>query len=283
MKLSKYNLVTQDNGTFFVCNTYTGAVFKIDEATANFISNEQIEKLSSDDIQQFIKQGIVIEDDWDEFGILLYQHNLRKFHPNILSLTILLTSDCNFRCTYCFEGLEKEQIYLSDDIKQGIHEFILQNTTHNPNITHIALTLFGGEPLMKFERNFDFLRSIKAIYEDRQLTFSTTLVTNGSLINDARLDMLHELNCTMIQITLDGVPEIHNSRRVGINGAKTFDAVVSGIKKVVKHPNLSNPVIRINIDRTNLDSTFELLEYLKEQSLNCCCKELVLKAWRNTA
>lgn len=270
MKFSEYNVVVEDGNTFYVCNTFTGAVFEIDEDLARNINAKDLSKLSDVDIAQFTKGGVVIDDRLDEYSTLLYQHNLSKYHPSILSLTILLTSDCNFRCTYCFEGLDKPQIYLSDEVKDGIFNFVNTTLCSDLSIRGVAVTLFGGEPLMHFEQSYDFLHRLKELCAELNRGFKTDLVTNGSLINQNRLEMLKELNCSSIQITLDGIPEVHNIRRVGQNGASTFDSVIAGIKKVCAYPHLKNPVIRINVDRTNVETTFELLEYLFSEHLNCC-------------
>ena len=54
------------------------------------------------------------------------------------------------------------------------------------------------------------------------------------------------------------------------NGKGSFYKVISGIKKIVGYNDFPNPVIRINIDKTNLKKTFELLEFLKYENLTDC-------------
>ncbi len=91
------------------------------------------------------------------------------------------------------------------------------------------------------------------------------VITNGSLINDKILAQLKELNCSNIQITLDGVESIHNSRRMFKNGKSSFREVVKGIKIVNDYKKFPKPIIRINIDKTNLRKTYELLEFLNKE------------------
>lgn len=82
--------------------------------------------------------------------------------------------------------------------------------------------------------------------------------------------MLKKYNCQYIQITLDGIKEIHDKRRIDTKGNGSFDSTLNGIKLVAADAELPKPIIRINIDRTNINATLELLEYLDKENLNCC-------------
>ena len=181
-----------------------------------------------------------------------------------------MTMDCNFRCIYCFEGLEKEKIYINDTIRTRVFKFIENILNENKNINVVSITLFGGEPLMKFEDNYTFFRKIKNLCIEKEKTFITSIVTNGSLITNSRLEFLKEINCQTIQITLDGEKDSHNKRRIDCTQNGTFEKVIEGIKKVLEYDGLNNPVIRINIDKENVSSIKNLIKYLHEQNLNKC-------------
>ena len=102
------------------------------------------------------------------------------------------------------------------------------------------------------------------------IVFVTTLITNGILINEYVMNKLIEYNCQTIQITLDGLKEIHDSRRKYKDGRGSFDEVLNGIRMIYNNAKLNNPVIRINIDKTNIDEVKRLLVYLSEEKLNGC-------------
>lgn len=270
MKYSFYNILVNDEDDIYLANTFSGAVFKIDRPLSQLITQGNIDDLSSEDYESFKKTDVIIGDEIEELRVLSYRQNTAKFHSTILSLTILLTSDCNFRCTYCFEGLEKKATYLSETTKNRIFKFIQMTLGNDSNIQTVSITLFGGEPLMKFECSYDFLSKIQNLCAEKNKKFVTSIVTNGALITESRLEKLNNLNCSMIQITLDGTKEIHDKRRMDSYGNGTFETVANGIRKVIKYGKLGFPVIRINIDRTNLDSTFELLNYLARESFTQC-------------
>ena len=103
-----------------------------------------------------------------------------------------------------------------------------------------------------------------------EIEFSTYIVTNGTLLKKSYLEKLKQYNCQYIQITLDGIKAIHDQRRIGIKGEGSFEETLRGIHLVTADEDLNNPIIRINIDKSNLDETINLLNFLKEESLECC-------------
>lgn len=270
MKFSKYNVFYEHGDNFLLVNTRTGAMFTLDGELKQKIESGDVSCISEDVVKEYIKTGIVIDDSFNEYNFLKYSTDKEKFNNNILSLTILMTRNCNFKCTYCFEGLNKKSDSLKPKTKEAIFKFINNVFNENKNIKFLSITLFGGEPLLSFYNNFQWLLDIKKLCMEKEKEFSTMVITNGSLITEKILKSLKELNCHNIQITLDGIAAIHDSRRMFKNGKGSFYKVISGIKKIVGYNDFPNPVIRINIDKTNLKKTFELLEFLKYENLTDC-------------
>jgi uncharacterized protein len=275
MKFSNYNLIIDDNSLpvskYLLCNTISGETFLIGERLKSIIDNKELSKLNEGEVKNFISSGVILEnDEVDEALIQQYFHEKEKYTNDVLNLTILLTMACNLRCVYCYEaaGISSNE-FLSDETRNNIFEFI-KSQTEARRSKHVALWLFGGEPLLNFENNIDFLDKTQKYCTENDLQFSTYIVTNGTLINQDILETLVKYNCQYIQITLDGLKEIHDKRRIDSKGKGSFDETLKGIKLVVKENRLPNPVIRINIDKTNYKVAENLLEYLKNEELECC-------------
>ena len=275
MKISKYNLFIQDEsipqGKYLLCNTFSGATFLVDEEVKKAIESQEISVLDKNDADSFLEAGVLLEDDSvDEARIHSYFYEKEKFDNRVLSLTILLTMACNLRCVYCYEGAGVvSNATLTDEIRDNLFEFI-KKQAEDRRSERIVLWLFGGEPLLYLDQNVMFLEKVQKYCEETGKSFETHTVTNGILCNAENLKILERFNCQSIQITLDGVAEIHNTRRVYADGRGSFDEVMQGIRNVVNTYPLCNPIIRINIDKTNLDRTYELLEMLKDEGLNGC-------------
>ena len=65
------------------------------------------------------------------------------------------------------------------------------------------------------------------------------------------------------QITIDGPPKIHDARRISIDGSSTFDKLVNRANDLL-NANLE-VIVRINIDKENLEHVDELLEILRDR------------------
>ncbi len=88
-----------------------------------------------------------------------------------ISVLIELTYRCNFKCNHCFyknENLEKNELRV-DEIFKLLEELKSSGT--------LFLTLSGGEILLRRDIKEIVLKAI-------ELNFSTTLFTNGSLIDE---------------------------------------------------------------------------------------------------
>ena len=270
MKFSNYNVILDENEDNILCNTMTGHIFKIDDRVKNLIQNNDIKNFSESEIALLTERGIITEDNIDEIRILEHENMKVNFSATGLSLTLLLTTSCNLNCTYCYQGAGNVHgNKLTDDIRSSIFKFI-KRTVEEKNLKYVSIMLFGGEPLLYLKDNVYFLKEVQEFCMSTNRGFVTMIITNGVLINDDIINVLHDLNCKYIQITLDGVKEIHDERRLYKNGNGSFDEVISGIKKVLNSDKLANPLIRINIDKINYQRTFELIEYLAKENLLSC-------------
>lgn len=268
MKFSSYNhIIDLADSQYLLCNTLSGNMYSIDSRMKDIIQKEDTKILSEDESNELVKNGIMIEDDIDELKLLNYANKLDTFANKILNITLLLTSACNLKCTYCFQGAgDRPQDSLSDTTRAGIFNFIKHNI-ESKKLQGVSIVLFGGEPTMYLGANMPFLRDVQNYCKQLDIGFYTSIITNGVLLTEINMSYLKELNCQMIQITLDGTKEIHDSRRMYKSGKGSFDNVIAGIKTTANNSDLPKPVIRINIDKDNYEKTFILIDYLAEIGL----------------
>lgn len=274
MKISKYNLyieVEDRNDLYLIFNTLSGSTFKVDHTIKENLINNQLEKIPQELKDEFINHGIIINNGICEDNYIKYLNNKEKFDNTVLGLTILLTEDCNLRCVYCFQGAGKHS---RDNLekcqsKEKILNFIKKQSTLRKSEI-ISITLFGGEPLLNFDQNIEWLDEIKEYCEANNKKLITSIITNGTLLSNKILDSLKKYNCSTIQITLDGTKEIHDLRRIYPNNKGSFDQVISAIKLIHSRDDFNSPVVRINIDKQNITETHQLLKYLSTQNLTDC-------------
>lgn len=174
-------------------------------------------------------------------------------------LTFQMTSECNFRCTYCYEtkvpgSIKLESAYkvidkLFDiqDHKEWWNKFIREDVYDKDNI---SFNFFGGECTLEAE-NMDkicqyFMDKCNADpekYAERIKNFRMTFQTNGYLLQSEKvkhfLSKWHD-RIEFMFITIDGSKEMHDACRVLRDGGTgTWQVVHDNILWIRKtYPNL---------------------------------------------
>lgn len=268
MKLSKYNLLvpTLNKEECILFNTFNGSCLKIEKDVVIALENQDLSSLKYDDLELLKKTGILVPDNVDEDKILSYMFNHERHNSNFISATILLTMACNLRCKYCFQGHDNRSMTIDIAKADSIVEFLIKNVMLK-GLKHIAIILFGGEPLVNIDIGYYILGKVKSFCEKNNITYSSSIITNGTLLTKDIINKLSEFNCRMIQITLDGIREIHDKRRIYQNGRGTFDETINALL-LLKESGKIHTVIRINIDKTNIKETYQLLEFIGKKHID---------------
>jgi uncharacterized protein len=94
--------------------------------------------------------------------------------------------------------------------------------------------------------------------------YPSSIVTNGYLLDKQMSERLKDLGIKEAQVTLDGPEKIHNSRRKLHSGKGTFEKILNNLKESTKNLSI---LIRINLDKDNLDSSYEVVEILEKEGI----------------
>lgn len=272
MKLSRYNLIIWDERKkkHILFNTLYGECFLADSSILQCIKENDVSLLKPEVLELFKEKKILIEDNIDELRYIEYFHNRSKYDNRHLNFTVLLTWACNLRCTYCYEGGGEVRNKTLNFVEcDSIITFIKQQIDLvRPEF--LSLMLFGGEPLLNMEGGVRILEAIDSYCTEKKVQFTTSIITNGVLMDDRNIEILKKYHCDYVQITLDGVRHIHDERRVSKDGTSSFDKVIEALKRISATKDFVKPVIRINTDKQNVEEIEELLSFLKAEELNTC-------------
>jgi uncharacterized protein len=155
---------------------------------------------------------------------------------NLEQLTLNVSEDCNLRCEYCIYSGKYiyERTHSNKKMSLGIAsraiEFFFK---HNTNSERIAVTFYGGEPLLNFNLIRKCVKLSKKLAlecgKDSDLTFSIT--TNGTLLDRKKINFLIEHNIGLL-ISLDGPKNIHDKYRKFINGKGSYDLIIENLKRI---------------------------------------------------
>lgn len=269
---SRFNfLIRTASGDNWLYNSYSNCLLKIDDALfddlkkielACELTKDKLIVFSSEEISYFKKNYILTNDD-DALVEVLHTHSMsRLFSRKTLVLTIAPTQCCNFACTYCFEKW-RNSAAMTDQTEDSIIRYI-QYMRDNYALETINITWYGGEPLMQSRRILSLSKRIK----DLGLTINENLlITNGYFFSKNLIEELYEVGITQIQITIDGLKEIHDKRRPLINGDGTFDVIINNLDNhfAGKYRDQFTIAVRVNIDKRNYANFVDIYHFLKER------------------
>lgn len=262
MKLSKFLYISRcgkDNYVFFNYSENT-IVFVSEDLMSLYESNgmsvDWIENNHPDFFNELVALGMIVDDCVDEMVAYIDKKKSSLFTNNYIHLIINPTLDCNFRCWYCYERHTKGSI-LSKDVSNSILQH-LKNRLSQTKGTPVHLSLFGGEPLLRFKSSIQpLLKEIKEIclIEDRIIILHIT--TNGYLVNQAIVSFLGTItNRITFQIAFDGGELYHNNTKWSASG-DSYRRTLLNVGLILR--NNFNVVARINFTNDNIHSIETLI------------------------
>ena len=197
--------------------------------------------------ERLVRRGHLVERQTEADDLkILSRLTLHFFDQNSVDLIMMPTYNCNFRCTYCSERhrLTRGQTWLervmSPEIIDGVFEQMKKYREQGKKLGDC--TLYGGEPLLA--SNIEIVRNICEHCRDMEMKIDA--ITNGYDL-EHYLDLIEEFKFTKLQITLDGVGEMHDRRRPLPGGGSSYERGIA-----VK--------LRVNVDRQNLDDMGKLID-----------------------
>ena len=112
---------------------------------------------------------------------------------------------------------EHKNISMTDEVEDKLVKFI----SSNEQAKQLTVTWFGGEPLLEFKRIVSLTKKMQAL----NLDYQADMITNGYLLTEKVVAMLPSLSISSLQITINGMKAVHDSRRCLKLGAPTFDRI----------------------------------------------------------
>lgn len=176
-----------------------------------------------------------------------------------LRVTVLTTLRCNFGCDYCLQGdHESGAAHMSPEEAARVCTWIeAQLDAVRPR--HLAITFFGGEPLLNLPALEIVARGAHAAATSRGVATTLDIITNGLLLTPAVVDRLLPLGLRGVKITLDGDRDRHDRQRPLRGGQGTFDRIVENLRAIAGRCAIA---IGGNVDADALEDCTRLLDRL---------------------
>jgi uncharacterized protein len=153
------------------------------------------------------------------------------------SLTLVVTEQCNLRCTYCVYGGQYAHHRshspgkMSWDVaRAAIDEYL----AHSGQVAGRSVRFYGGEPLL----NLPLIRqTVEYIEQERgQTNVQFSVTTNGLLLQGEAAEFLARHGFG-ISVSLDGPEHMHDRYRRQKDGSETWQQIVANLRLFLKeHP-----------------------------------------------
>ena len=172
-----------------------------------------------------------------------------------LHLILFPTETCNFNCVYCYE--RHYNAHMKSEVIEGIKNLISNRVRRG--LERLTLVFFGGEPLLKMDVLLQLAEHAKRLSEASSLDFRGSVVTNGYLLARGVARKLIEYNIRSFQVTLDGPPHVHDSRRMLIGGRGTFEVIWANLNSLKEIEEDFRVLMRFNVDDSNYEDVKSFL------------------------
>ncbi|TGE15020.1 radical SAM/SPASM domain-containing protein [Hymenobacter elongatus] len=246
-------------GNEFALNVATGVI--------TYLSNEHKKRIlelkdgesriEPIDISLLSNEVLIIKNHLENHKINL-ESKISDYLNNAAAICIMPTEKCNFRCTYCYESFEKGK--MGENTINSIIKYIQKNAKL---YNFFNLSWFGGEPLLQYQ----IIKRISQEFRNQQLlnkfTGSISVTTNGSLLTEEVVRELSDVDINLIQISIDGPPEIHDKQRITYNQKGTYHTILANMEYALRNSN-SHFTLRINLDTTNSNNYKAVADWLEE-------------------
>jgi uncharacterized protein len=144
-------------------------------------------------------------------------------------LTVIMKSTrlCNLRCTYCHSW--------RDGPNQTMTFPVLAHATRDalrdPGVRWVDFVWHGGEATLLPRSFYSKALWLQERFRRPGQTVLNTVQTNGTRLTDEWLDFLREHHFS-VGVSLDGPPEVHDTRRLDAGGRPTSARVRKGLERL---------------------------------------------------
>jgi uncharacterized protein len=262
---SRFNARTlSPDGRLILWNTLSGSItaFEPDQVPVveRLLSRKGFSAPEKGMTEYLHKRGYIVPEKTNERQRLQFTFGKQQYRTDILSLILMTSEDCNFRCVYCYEDFQRGT--MTKETRDGIKALVRKRA---PGLKALSISYFGGEPLYGFEAVADLAPFFQEIVKEHGLRYAGHMTTNGYLLTPETADKVLGWDIRDFQITLDGPGEYHDRKRVGRDGSGTFSTIFANLVAMQQRPDKFNITIRVNYDQDNAPALPEFVQMVGEQ------------------
>lgn len=257
MIFSRHNIFSRinDSENYFLVNLLHGNADILSPEEGEMVNEYLLGKEIQPDFFESLVNKSYIVDEAAENKIfkLKYLDFIDDRDDEEIQLFFVPNYSCNFACTYCYQDeYTTAKQGLTTEVVDAFFNYIASEFVGKRKY----ITVFGGEPLLESPKQKELIKYLLSKAADAKL--EVCFVTNGYTLTDY-VDILRHASIREIQITLDGIGEMHDKRRFLKGGGATFNKIADGVDACLKNQLPVN--LRMVIDKENVAGLSELAQF----------------------
>lgn len=262
IRKSRYCFLIKQDENYLAYNSSTNSFFKINSYVYNLIKNTNTDISDSINNNEEIKTLHDMrllstkEEDDAVVDLLRMKFFMHSYSKENLAILLVPTLACNLRCPYCFEK-NKKPIKMNFDMCDKIIDFIKSHTYAKT----MSLTWYGGEPLLAPDIIKYFLIKLSKVKMPQFISHG--MITNGTLLTKENISIFKKYPLNSIQITLDGLQQTHDRKRIKPDGSGTYDLIIKNLKSFIEECPKTSISLRVNIDRNNYNEFMQIYDIIR--------------------
>lgn len=128
------------------------------------------------------------------------------------------------------------------------------------DLRYLGISWFGGEPLLAVDTIREISRrSVSLSARNGNLSYFADMTTNGYLLKRPLFEELVGLGIRRFQITLDGVGQDHDNKRMTAGGGGTFMRIWNNLQSFKSVKDDFSIMVRVHVSADNLASLIGLI------------------------
>lgn len=176
-----------------------------------------------------------------------------------MQFTIWLTYKCNMRCSYCYEGENKDSDEMNFATANRILMFIKNKIFENNE--ECMINFHGGEPLLNYSILEYLILEIRKWNNEK---ISLILTTNAVLLDESKIRFLTS-NLDEISISIDGKQGTHDCCRKFVDGLGSYASIIKNVKRITEYRDRKcNLIARMTLVPSTVSSLYENISFLLE-------------------
>ena len=229
----------------------------------------------SDTVSELVKCRIIVRNKEEDAKVLEFVRS-RAPKPAISVCYMILSEQCNLACKYCFLGNNDSEtrsefllVSMSEETADKAIDFFIRQMKESgldSEESRPVLIFYGGEPLVNFPTLVHIATRLNSMRNEERCVknLEMSMVTNGLLLNEQRLQTLDELGVG-IAISVDGFTDKANEMRVDAAGNPVFQRI---LEKLEMCRNLGIDIsLSVTLSEETLKSTKDVLRLLDEYNI----------------